>query len=99
MLKIAPSFVERIWGSTQLEPWFPNPPKKIGEVQFHAEPRLPILVKFIFTTEKLSVQVHPKGDSGKTEKKSSDTKPSSDSSSSAKPAATPAKPSGSGSAA
>ena len=38
-------------------------------------------------------------DSGKTEKKSSDTKPSSDSSSSAKPAATPAKPSGSGSAA
>ena len=39
------------------------------------------------------------GDSGKTEKTSSDTKPSSDSSSSAKPAATPAKPSGSGSAA
>ncbi len=66
-MKIAPSFVERIWGSTQLAPWFPNPAHKIGEVHFHAEPRLPILVKFVFTTEKLSVQVHPKGDSGKTE--------------------------------
>jgi mannose-6-phosphate isomerase len=66
-LKIAPSFVERIWGSTHLAPWFPNPAHKIGEVHFHSEPRLPILVKFIFTTEKLSVQVHPKGDSGKTE--------------------------------
>ncbi len=41
-----------------------------------------------------------KSDSAKTEKKSADTKPSSDGSSSAtKPAATPAKPSGSGSAA
>jgi mannose-6-phosphate isomerase len=66
-VKIAPSFVERIWGSTELAPWYPNPLTKIGEVHFHAEPRLPILVKFIFTTEKLSVQVHPKGDSGKTE--------------------------------
>jgi mannose-6-phosphate isomerase len=66
-VKIAPAYVERIWGSTQLAPWFPNPQTKIGEVQFHAEPQLPILVKFIFTTEKLSVQVHPKGDSGKTE--------------------------------
>jgi mannose-6-phosphate isomerase len=66
-LQIAPSFVEKIWGSTHLAPWFPDSTHKIGEVHFHAEPRLPILVKFVFTTEKLSVQVHPKGDSGKTE--------------------------------
>ena len=66
-MKIAPSFVEKIWGSTNLAPWFPDPQYEIGEVHFNAEPRLPILVKFIFTTEKLSVQVHPKGDSGKTE--------------------------------
>jgi mannose-6-phosphate isomerase len=65
--RLPPAFLEKVWGSTHLEPWFPNPSTRIGEVHFHAEPRLPILVKFIFTTEKLSVQVHPKGDSGKTE--------------------------------
>jgi mannose-6-phosphate isomerase len=57
--KLAPSFHERVWGSTKLEPWFPNPQVKIGEVWFDsAPPDLP-LVKFLFTTEKLSVQVHP----------------------------------------
>jgi mannose-6-phosphate isomerase len=40
-----------------LAPWFPAPDKKIGEVWFEAD--LPLLVKFIFTTDKLSVQVHP----------------------------------------
>jgi len=48
----------RIWGSTQLEPWFPNPHEKIGEVWF-PQAESPVLVKFIFTTENLSVQVHP----------------------------------------
>jgi mannose-6-phosphate isomerase len=62
---IQPSFCEKIWGSPALEPWFPRAAAKIGEVWF--DHRLPILVKFIFTTERLSVQVHPGGDSGKTE--------------------------------
>ena len=55
--RVAPSFQEKIWGSTGLAPWFPNPENKIGEVWFDS-PRLP-LIKFLFTTEKLSVQVHP----------------------------------------
>src|SRR5262249_46670605 len=37
--------------------------RKIGEVWF-STPELPILVKFLFTTENLSVQVHPSGECG-----------------------------------
>ena len=54
--RIEPRFVERVWGSLLLEPWFPNPAKKIGEVWFDAGR---LLIKFLFTTEALSVQVHP----------------------------------------
>ena len=41
---------EKVWGSTRLSPWFPIRDIKIGEVWFEAD--LPLLVKFIFTTEK-----------------------------------------------
>ena len=44
---------------TRLEPWFPNPGRKTGEVWFEGVDDLPLLIKFIFTSEKLSVQVHP----------------------------------------
>ena len=54
--RIEPRFVERVWGSLHLEPWFPNPAKKTGEVWFDAGR---LLIKFLFTTEALSVQVHP----------------------------------------
>ncbi len=57
--RLQPSFREKIWGSTELAPWFHGHGKRIGEVWFEADPPLPILVKFLFTTEKLSVQVHP----------------------------------------
>ena len=53
-----------------LSPWFGKFPDKTGEVWFEAEPALPILVKFLFTSENLSVQVHPgdrEGRPGKTE--------------------------------
>ena len=46
---------EKVWGSTRLSPWYPDSEAKIGEVWFKAQ--LPLLIKFIFTTEKLSVQV------------------------------------------
>jgi mannose-6-phosphate isomerase len=59
MIRLTPTFKEKVWGSTHLEPLFPNSPTKIGEVWFEGVPNLPILVKFLFTTEKLSVQVHP----------------------------------------
>jgi mannose-6-phosphate isomerase len=46
-----------VWGAEDLLPWYPNSGKKIGEVWFEAD--LPLLVKFVFTTGLLSVQVHP----------------------------------------
>ena len=72
--KMEPVFLEKIWGSTNLEPWFPNSTCKIGEAWYHFEGS-PILVKFLFTSERLSVQVHPddkyadahEGSLGKTE--------------------------------
>lgn len=65
--RLEPSFQERVWGSTDLSPWYPKPSKKTGEVWFTSNPPPPLLVKFLFTTEKLSVQVHPGGPQGKTE--------------------------------
>ncbi len=61
------SFHSKVWGATSLAPWFPDPNDKIGEVWFTGDPRPPLLVKFLFTTDKLSVQVHPGGPEGKTE--------------------------------
>jgi mannose-6-phosphate isomerase len=59
MIRLTPSFKEKVWGSTRLEPLFPNSDRKIGEVWFEGVDNLPLLIKFLFTTEKLSVQVHP----------------------------------------
>jgi mannose-6-phosphate isomerase len=56
MSPIPPKFVPKLWGSTELEPWFRNPSERIGEVWF---PAGELLIKFLFTTEDLSVQVHP----------------------------------------
>lgn len=86
-LRLVPSFREKIWGATALEPWFRDSDVKIGEVWFTADDNrtedgrtlvqliaeygtdllggsrrwdsFPILVKFLFTTDRLSVQVHP----------------------------------------
>ncbi|MCX6587836.1 MAG: hypothetical protein NTX13_14830 [Acidobacteria bacterium] len=84
-IALLPKFVERVWGATALEPWYPPVDRRIGEVwlssddietsegqslgELTARPeilgtalpagRFPILIKFLFTTEKLSVQVHP----------------------------------------
>jgi mannose-6-phosphate isomerase len=57
--RLEPRFVERIWGTTELSPYYPDADTKIGEVWFSPDKTYPILVKFIFTSEKLSVQVHP----------------------------------------
>jgi mannose-6-phosphate isomerase len=70
-IRLTPSFREKVWGKKRLAPWFPNPKEPIGEVWYPGAPPLPILVKFLFTSEPLSVQVHPAdgedGPSGKTE--------------------------------
>jgi mannose-6-phosphate isomerase len=61
--KLEPIFHERPWGTRNLDPWFPNVrakagPFPIGEVWFET-PEVPLLVKFLFAKENLSVQVHP----------------------------------------
>ncbi|HEU0121178.1 MAG TPA: type I phosphomannose isomerase catalytic subunit [Bryobacteraceae bacterium] len=105
-VRLEPRFVERVWGTTDLSPWFPDRPENTGEVWLTSDEnqtseglslralmdregdqllgtavtrayggRFPILVKFLFTNEKLSVQVHPddayseehEGSPGKTE--------------------------------
>lgn len=50
---------EKIWGTTNLSPIFGPSGDKIGEVWFEDEERLPLLFKFLFTSERLSIQVHP----------------------------------------
>ena len=51
--------LEKVWGSHDLSPLFPPAQNKIGEIWFDAAGAAPLLVKFLFTSEKLSVQVHP----------------------------------------
>ena len=60
-----------MWGRTSLAPWFPDAGRTIGEIWYLAPVELPLLVKLIFTSDRLSVQVHPEdgeaGPRGKTE--------------------------------
>ncbi len=58
--KLERRYVEKPWGRTQLPSMFDQPAgERIGEVWFVGDPRLPLLAKYIFTSERLSVQVHP----------------------------------------
>ena len=61
LTRLTPRPVPKVWGSRHLEPWFPDASEKIGEVWFEGPPKPPLLIKFLFTTEPLSVQVHPEG--------------------------------------
>lgn len=70
-IELRPTLYEKVWGRTHLRPWFPDSKTPIGEAWYTAERELPLLVKLIFTSERLSVQVHPDdgedGERGKTE--------------------------------
>ena len=77
-LRLTPSLREKVWGRKRLEPWFPDSPAPIGEAWYllptglrPGDPELPLLVKLLFTSERLSIQVHPDDgegvDQGKTE--------------------------------
>ena len=61
--------VEKPWGRDGLPaPFASAPGKRIGEIWFEPPPALDaLLVKYLFTSEKLSVQVHPPGAGGKEE--------------------------------
>src|SRR4051794_14915737 len=73
--RVDPVFVERVWGREDLSPLYGPQIRKIGEVWFPLGQDFPLLVKFIFTSERLSIQVHPndefaelhEGSRGKTE--------------------------------
>ena len=67
---LATKRVEKPWGRERLWPGFPDPApggEKVGEVWFQTphpgEPEL--LIKYLFTSEKLSVQVHPDDDTAR----------------------------------
>lgn len=75
-MKLSRKYVEKPWGRTSLPPMFdPTQGQRIGEVWFTGGANLPLLVKYIFTSERLSIQVHPNDEqaqarglaSGKTE--------------------------------
>lgn len=59
-MKLARRYVEKPWGRDRLPAGFDAPEgKRIGEVWFGASADLPLLAKYLFTSDKLSVQVHP----------------------------------------
>ena len=59
-MKLPRHYVEKPWGRTKLPPMFDAPDgKQIGEVWFDDGGNLPLLAKYIFTSERLSIQVHP----------------------------------------
>ena len=59
--KLPSTFVDKVWGVDRLPAPFPHPSDdRIGEVWFEPPPELEsLLVKYIFTSERLSVQAHP----------------------------------------
>ena len=73
--RIPTRMVEKVWGRDILPAPFAAPPgQRIGEIWFEPPPEVPqVLVKYLFTSEKLSVQVHPSdaaalpGEAGKEE--------------------------------
>ncbi len=60
-MKLNSHYVEKPWGRHDLPPFFTQADgRQIGEVWFDSpDEKLPILVKWLFTSEKLSIQVHP----------------------------------------
>lgn len=62
--KIPTRMVPKVWGRDQLPAPFTAPEsERIGEIWFEPPDELPdLLVKYLFTSEKLSVQVHPSDD-------------------------------------
>jgi mannose-6-phosphate isomerase len=73
--QLSTKMVAKVWGRDNLPPPFAAPDgQRIGEIWFEPPAEFPqILVKYLFTSEKLSVQVHPSdaqavpGEAGKEE--------------------------------
>ena len=59
-MKLLPHYVEKPWGCATLPAPFASDGRRIGEIWFEAPDQfLPLMIKYIFTSEKLSIQVHP----------------------------------------
>jgi len=59
-MKLERRLVEKPWGVTQLPPAFGDTGgARIGELWFTGAGELPLLAKYIFTSERLSIQNHP----------------------------------------
>ena len=62
MERLATKVVDKPWGKKGIDPRFHVDPKRqVGEIWFEppADRALDVMVKYLFTTERLSVQVHP----------------------------------------
>ena len=67
-IKLHTKYVEKPWGRTDLPAAFPDGAgRQIGEVWFDGPDgrHPPLLVKYIFTSERLSIQVHPNDEQGR----------------------------------
>jgi mannose-6-phosphate isomerase len=59
-MKLERRYVEKPWGRTQLPATFGSTTgKRIGEIWFTGAGDQELLVKYLFTSERLSIQVHP----------------------------------------
>lgn len=61
-MKLTKHLVDKPWGRTDIPPEFGTMNgRRVGEIWYSAqtEAPLPILVKWLFTSERLSIQVHP----------------------------------------
>ena len=60
MQRLDRHYVEKPWGRTDLPAAFGADDARIGEVWYDSQgAKLPLLLKWLFTSEKLSIQVHP----------------------------------------
>jgi mannose-6-phosphate isomerase len=60
--KLATKIVDKPWGKRGIDPRFGvDPGRQVGEIWFEPPPRreLDVMAKYLFTTERLSIQVHP----------------------------------------
>lgn len=60
--RLAPERVEKVWGRRDLAPWFADVEPghaPVGEIWFAAPGDPALMCKFLFTSERLSIQVHP----------------------------------------
>ena len=62
MQRLATKIVDKPWGRCGIDPRFGvEPDRQVGEIWFEPPPgrQLDVMAKYLFTTERLSVQVHP----------------------------------------